>query len=359
MTAWIAILVVSSWIFFYLVLIMANIQRNKKITTGEDPYVSVIISLRNEQHHVVDLCNSLSNLSYPSSKLEILLGDDASIDQTLALLEKHKPDRATIRSFAASQTGVYGKQKVLSQLTKTAQGEYLFFTDADMTFHPNWIQGLLASMPNAETLVVGYTKVSGNSWFSRIQNLDWLYNEFIVASFAKFHMAITAWGNNMAISKSFYQSIGGHEHLTETLVEDVGLLRKVIQHGGALTVSNNLGSMATTRPIVGIRELLHQRKRWMQGLAGMSAIFWIAVLLKILLWPACIVLVIKFPTLLFLPLALWLIKVVLLQPVLSKAGAGFRMADLLLFEVYDFFFYLITFAFYLMPIKIVWKGRRY
>ena len=110
-----------------------------------------------------------------------MLGNDASDDSTLEYLNKYKIDNAKIYSFTNEETGLFGKQKVLRKLVEKSKGDYLLFTDADMTFHPKWVRDMLYVQQQKPMLSVGLTRVSGNNLFERLQNLDWQINQYYVA----------------------------------------------------------------------------------------------------------------------------------------------------------------------------------
>ncbi|WP_420580670.1 glycosyltransferase [Reichenbachiella sp.] len=352
-----AIGLVLIWVFFLSMLQVLKFDKKGNSRNSKNPFVSILISIRNEEKNMKDLCESLNKLSYPPSNFEILFGDDDSEDKTLEILQKYKPLNAAIFGFHG-EADAFGKQKVLSQLAKNAKGSYLMFTDADMQFHPDWIQGMLRKISNEYEIVVGLTSVSGNDWLARLQNTDWLFNECIVGWFSRMGIGLTAWGNNLMMSKSTYDAIGGYEGLDQTIVEDVVLLRAVQSLGGKLVVNFDSYAVANTKP-ASFFDLLHQRKRWMKGLTGLNPLYWVGGMIKMFFWPALIFLTLGNTLWILLgPIAI-LLKSQLISRIRRVANIQSSIPHLLLFEIYDFVFYFLTFAFYLMPIKLIWKGRKY
>lgn len=353
-----AIAIVIIWLAFLSFLAFMRLKRTSD-SSPTQPMVSIMIALRNEENNVQTLCASLSQLTYPIEKFEILLGDDDSNDNTLELLRKYKPENAQVFPFQKEQTGAYGKQKVLGKLVQNAVGDYFLFTDADMTFPPNWIQGMLKHHSDCDSVVVGFTQVSGKSWFASMQNMDWLFNEWIIAVFAKFGLYLTAWGNNLLVSKEAYEKSGGHMNLKQSIVEDVALLRGFTSNGGKLTLNADPDAVATTNAIESLRDLMHQRKRWMAGLSGWWPFFALAGLLKMLFWPSVVFLAYNNIIWLVPALICFVLKWMVLRNTSKITKAKFDVAQLLAFEIYDFVIYLLTFAFYLLPIRMVWKDRKY
>lgn len=358
MIVYLAIIIVLIWTTFLAVLTSykPHLWQNE---SENQPFVSVLISLRNEEINIEHLCDSLRNLTYPQSSFEILIGNDDSEDRTLELLEKYKPENAIIYSFNGRETGQYGKQKVLTFLAEKAQGVYFLFTDADMVLQEEWIQGMLTHTNDRKGIVVGMTKVADKDTWSMMQNMDWLFNEWLIGWCSKFNFHLTAWGNNMTISKSHYFDIGSYGTMDSTIVEDVHLLRNSLKNGGELIFNCNPSVVATTKPANSVIELLFQRKRWMKGLIGSSPLVVIGGLIKMLFWPAMVLLALVDSSWVGIIIVVIGLKMYILRRISRYAKCQISLMHLLIFEIYDFVFYLITFAFYLLPVRVVWKGRRY
>lgn len=346
------------WLLFLMVLAKEN-SSAKHREWKNYPFISIVIALRNEESNVKSLCQSLKDLSYDPGKFEILFGDDDSDDATIDLLEKYKPVNGSIYAFGSEDTGHFGKQKILSKLTEKAKGEYLLFTDADMQFEQDWIQGMLSRLSDDREMVVGLTKVAGNSWLEVFKNLDWLFNEWIVKWFTRLGIYLTAWGNNMMIAKTTYESIGGHAALDSTVVEDVGLLRALVSQYGKLVINTQVSAVATTRAVSDFQTLFHQRKRWMNGLVGLNPMVILAGMVKMLFWPAVILLSWNHVYWMIVGVLAICFKWISIKNLSKRTKSRFYFVQLLVFEVYDFVFYLFTFAFYLLPIKMRWKDRKY
>lgn len=351
----VAIGLVLIWILFLSIVLLSNPERGRNANDSKQPFVSILISLRNEEDNVQTLCDSLGQLTYPN--FEILLGDDDSDDPTLKWLEKFKPENAQVFSYKNEDVS-FGKQKVLAQLAKKSKGDFLLFTDADMQFHPDWIQGMLSQVSEGQEIVVGLTKVSGNSWWSKMQNMDWLFNEWIIGWFARKGIGLTAWGNNLLISKSAYHEVGGYASLKQTIIEDVTLLRALAAKGGKLVVNCDPLAVASTKSD-SFYDYLNQRKRWMIGLLKINPLIIVGGLVKWLFWPILTFLTLDNPIWILAGITVLSMKFHLMSKIGKVTNSHISLFSLLLFEIYDFVFYLLTFAFYLLPIKIDWKGRKY
>ena len=354
----ISIVIVSIWtLFLVFQLSFRTTHENQELR--EFPLVSILIPLRNEAHNVKRLCENLEELNYPKSKIEILFADDESDDDTFDLLKKYLPNNAQVFGSIPNNQNLVGKSRVLSFLANKAQGEYLLFTDADMLFHPDWVQNMISQTSHGSKILVGFTEVRGEGWWSKMQNIDWLSNEWIIHCFSKVGVYLAAWGNNMLISKKDYLETGGFEEIGPTIVEDVALMRACLKKDGQLKVVSSVQAVGSTHSIGGIMELIQQRKRWMSGIKGLNPIWFIGYLIKLFFWPALVFLIvinIKWLILFFIAL---FCKILIYQKVPQRQTKKPSIIQVLCFECYDFVFYLITFVFYFLPFHTIWKGRNY
>jgi len=89
----------------------------------------VLISVYNEEKHIVTRIENLLKLDYPGDKLEILIGSDGSTDRTDELVRTFPDARVKLRAFEQRE----GKPSVLNRLVPQAHSELLVFSDATTT----------------------------------------------------------------------------------------------------------------------------------------------------------------------------------------------------------------------------------
>ena len=159
------------------------LERRGVSALSDDLFVSVIIPVRN-RHDDIDAClQSLGELDYPHDKLEIIVVDDASTDQTpdvvshypvhLIRLKQHK-QASYCRNLAAQNAG----------------GDILAFIDSDCLADSAWLRELVPAFKDAQLGALGgvvdsyfdknsldrYEKVKSSlnvsNWFKRSQKND-------------------------------------------------------------------------------------------------------------------------------------------------------------------------------------------
>jgi glycosyltransferase involved in cell wall biosynthesis len=95
------------------------------------PFISIIIPAKNEEKLIRSCLNSLKALDYPKDKLEIIVVDGLSTDQTDTVARELG---ATVISNV-KQTVSPGRNIGF----ENAKGELIAFTDADCIIDKNWL----------------------------------------------------------------------------------------------------------------------------------------------------------------------------------------------------------------------------
>ena len=96
------------------------------------PKVSILIPARNEERVIGRLLRRISELTYPKDKLEVIVIDDASSDDTGKTAEEFSKSCAYISVVHRSpENGGNGKAEALNEGLKHSKGEIVFCFDSD------------------------------------------------------------------------------------------------------------------------------------------------------------------------------------------------------------------------------------
>ncbi len=137
-------------------------MQNKKI--------SVIIPTYNGRNKIGNAVKSIEESNYPKNKIEILIVDDCSTDDTARIISLLKKEYKNIIYLKTDKNmGPAGARNVG---IKKSSGEYVFFTDDDCTVPKNWIGEFIEFyQKNKEVVGVGGTIIpSKRNIFSFIEN---------------------------------------------------------------------------------------------------------------------------------------------------------------------------------------------
>lgn len=322
------------------------------------PKVSILVAARNEEDNITDLLFSFKQLSYPKDKLQILIGDDDSTDATAEIIEKFIVENIFIQYIKIEKqiADLKGKANVLAQLAHLATGELFFFTDADIEVPKNWIEAFVAERKN-EGVTVGLTLVKNKNWFEASQAIEWLFTLKLMKTLADFKIISTGMGNNMMVSAEAYWAVGGYEKIGFSLVEDYAIYKAIIDKGFAFKQLFKPEAMTRTKPP---KKYFEQRKRWVAGGLSTSSILIFPALIQGFLLPILLIISIFSSKIVFS---------VFILNLLANFFVGGRIFKVLnqnqllkyipAYTMYMYVFWFLQLIVYILPTKLVWKGREY
>ena len=238
------------------------------------PSVSLVIAARNEEACLPQLFAALDAQTYPTDKLEILLGNDGSTDATAELMEAWAAGRPQVRVLHITQKvpGLVGKANVLAQLCRQARYPTFVFTDADCVPPPHWLKGMaqelqrLAPDPERDACVLtGFTVPIGRGAFGRLQACDWLSALSAIHFLSLVRVPVTAMGNNMACTRAAYLAAGGFEQTAGSITEDYALFQNALRGGSSFSHYCHPRVLNRTHAMPTYDAWLTQRKRWFSG----------------------------------------------------------------------------------------------
>lgn len=324
--------------------------------------VSILIAARNEEATIEACLRAVSQLDYPTGQIEVLIGNDASTDQTGAVVAAYIADKPNFRLLAITEatSAVRGKANVLAQLAQLAQGQFLFFTDADTVVPTTWITAMLAAFSPSTGIVTGITMPCGTSVFAHLQALDWLLALTQTSLLSGLGIPVTAMGNNMAVRRAAYQDIGGYENLPFSVTEDYELFRMIVTYRYQFRNLLNPDVLAFSTPVGSLSDFLQQRKRWMRGAFSLPIWMVLGLLVQYLAGPILLAIWWVSPVLATGIYCLkLLVQTLLLTVALSRLRQTHLLPFILLFELYQLIMGPMALLFYVLPIPLRWKGRQY
>jgi cellulose synthase/poly-beta-1,6-N-acetylglucosamine synthase-like glycosyltransferase len=110
-------------------------------------FVSIIIPVKNEASLLKNCLESILNLDYPKNKIEVIIADGMSTDNTAEVARKYGAKVV----LNEKQTVSPGRNVAF----KHATGEIVAFTDADCIVDKNWIKNALKYFAGSKVACVG------------------------------------------------------------------------------------------------------------------------------------------------------------------------------------------------------------
>jgi cellulose synthase/poly-beta-1,6-N-acetylglucosamine synthase-like glycosyltransferase len=337
------------------------------------PQISIWVACRNEEKNIKHCLHSLLDLNYPKDKIQILIGNDQSTDNTrqkiVDVIEQYSKQSQYSESKTLLQlidildddSGLKAKARVMAQLDKHAIGEYYLITDADVVVNPNWALGLLGSLSNEMGVASGTTMVKSDGIWGWLQEIDWAYFMGLLNLISFSGIPATAVGNNMIMKKEAYWETGGYGKIQFSITEDYKLYSEICKKGWKWNNVMNPEVLAFTEKIDGFIPLLHQRKRWLSGGKELPWYWWILFGIYGLFYfvtPLLLVFNIK------IGLTFWTLKFILQSIQINHIYRLLGQNPPTIFKhlLYEFYIFLVTVStsiFFFLPAKTIWKERKY
>lgn len=345
------------------IIFISGFKRKLKINEDFEPTVTVIVAARNEEKNIHKCLNSLVQIDYPLEKLEIMIVDDYSTDNTGKIIEEFSKKYPHIKKVIPSLQIINkpGKTNAIVNGIRNSSGEIIFTTDADCVVQPSWIKTQVKYFSDNVGVVTGFTLQRSNSQFTGMQNLDWVYLLTVAAGTINFGYPLSCIGNNMAYRRDAYDWVGGYENIKFSVTEDFALLHKIHKHSHYdIVFPTEPEGINFSEPCPDWKSLYRQKHRW--GVGGLDAPF-LGFVIMFWGWLSHLLILLQlfFGTTFTLVLTLlkFLSDFIFLFIPLKK----FRMVkDLKYFFAFELYFMLYVLILPLIVFsnrKVIWKEREY
>lgn len=240
---------------------MTHIKSVPAIRQKKIPLVSVVIPACNEATTLEPALRSVLSLDYEN--LEIIVVNDRSIDETGNVLKRIHAEFPKLRliNVTALPPGWLGKNHALHFGSEKASGDYLLFTDADITVEKSALaramHHMLENNLDHMSMVFENTAPGGllNALFLDVGSAllllfkPWKVKEEKSRQF----MGVGAFN---LVKTSAYKKIGGHSRIAMHPIDDI-MLGKIIKQNGFRQDCLLGDGFVTVKWYSGVRELIN------------------------------------------------------------------------------------------------------
>ena len=184
---------------------------NKRITeintrldnwvSSKDPFVSIVIPVKNEENNILNCLESLTKNNF-SDTIEIIIVDNNSTDNTKLIL-----DKLNITTCEQPLIGIgWARQMGLER----ALGKYVLTADADCIYHAKWISSMIDNLKKKQVVCIsGRYSFIGDRLNGRMKlQVYELLRNLIVKIRHRKHPYLNARGGCMGYLKSIALDIG-------------------------------------------------------------------------------------------------------------------------------------------------------
>ncbi|MEM3373886.1 MAG: glycosyltransferase [Candidatus Woesearchaeota archaeon] len=226
------------------------------------PIVSVIVPAFNEEKSIAKTLKSLLDLKYPKNKLQIIVVDDGSTDNTYNVAMSIK------KRYNAKNLEIYkkengGKGSALNYGLKKAKGVFVGALDADSFVDKMALLNILPYFKNKKVMAVtpSLKVYQPKSILQRIQMVEYMIGVFLRKIFSFLGSIHVTPGPFTIYRKEFFDKYGFYDE--NNLTEDIEIALRIQKNG--FEIENSIDAEVYTVSPYHFKPLLNQRIRWYLG----------------------------------------------------------------------------------------------
>ncbi len=253
----------------YVSLILAFFVGLKRVLSennehvGEVVKLSIIVAFKDEEANLPVLLYALSNQTLSQDYFEVILVDDHSADNSLAVANGYRSRIKNLR-IVEIPINFIGKKAALTLGISLASNPLIAFTDADCIPTEYWLESISRIASNSSVLIIGAVVMSPiNSFARKLQSLEYASLMASAAGSCGIGHPIMASSANLAFRNDLLKVDAGSMSPTVSSGDDMFLLHKAKKLKDCrVKFMTDVRSIVQTSTESTIAKALNQRKRW-------------------------------------------------------------------------------------------------
>jgi cellulose synthase/poly-beta-1,6-N-acetylglucosamine synthase-like glycosyltransferase len=235
-------------------------ERRARTTTTLTPKVAIVVPCWNEENTIKGTVDSLLALDYPADKLQIVLVNDGSTDNTKEVMDSYigHPQVTVIHK----ENG--GKHTAMNLgIERSTDAEYVGCLDADSYVAPDALREIVTYFDNPE---VGAVTAAMSVWdpktlLERMQNADYIHGITLRHVISSINGLYVTPGPFSFYDRKAILELGGFRKGHNT--EDLEMALRLQDAG--YVIENAPRARVYTKTPKTVRSLIKQRTRWTTG----------------------------------------------------------------------------------------------
>ncbi len=234
-----------------------EVDLNKKEDT---PFVSVVMPAFNEGKNIKKTVESVQKLNYPRDRMEIVLVDDGSTDDTFEVIKKMALKDSRIKAYTKKNGGTADAKNFG---IKRARGEFIVTLDSDSFVSPDALKNMIGYMKDKKVMAVtpSMSVYKPKGFLQNLQYVEYTLGIYLRKVFGLLNCIHVTPGPFSIYRKSFFEKYGYFE--TGNLTEDIEIALRIQKHG--YKIENSIHAGVYTVAPNNFKALLNQRMRWYYG----------------------------------------------------------------------------------------------
>ncbi len=250
---------------FYVFVYSGFAFRKKKqaLENTPSPAVSVVICARNEEEFLQKNLPYILDQDYP--EYEVIVVNDCSSDNTQNILNELQKKFPRLRSLVIQEDKVYKHSKKLPLTVgiRSAQYEYLVFTDADCRpAGRNWLKAMIGAFDDNTEIVLGYGGYGKKKGLTNyLIRMDTFQIGLQYLSLAIAGMPYMGVGRNLAYKKSLFLKQKGFAPYCHIPSGDDDLFVNKAATRFNTRIASGPDSVTISEPKESLKEWVRQKRR--------------------------------------------------------------------------------------------------
>ena len=232
-------LILHTYVFYplFMILIYRNSNHNQLLfySDHELPSIAILIAAHNEEKVIEKKILSVFNTNYPSSKLKIFIGSDASTDRTDEIISNLTNTYSNIEFIKFK--GRVGKISIINHLQSLCDEPVLILSDANVIFKQNTIFELVKYFKDSNVGLVSANiiKESSNNDGISYQEKKYLNfeNKIKASESYAFNFIMGAEGGCYAIRNNLFSKVPSN-----FIVDDFFITMQVLERKNYALLNN-------------------------------------------------------------------------------------------------------------------------
>lgn len=227
--------------------------------------ISVIIPFRNEEKALPNILDDMSKQDFPVAQTEIILVDDHSYDNSVAIVREYCNLYSHFRLIQMLEDKK-GKKEAIDAGNHAANHELIVTTDADCRAGKQWLSTIASFYRDfAPVMIIGLVipETSGLRFFDYFQLIESISLTGAGASSAIIGNPIFCSGANLCYRKDIYFRYKDPMVKAVASGDDTFLLLQLKKHYRAhIKVLKSKQALISTKTKSNLHDFLRQRSRW-------------------------------------------------------------------------------------------------
>lgn len=201
---------------------------NLKVNMDFQPAISVLIPVHNEENIIKAKLRNVKDVLYPKEKIELIVADDASEDETLMKVRDFVKDNPDLNIKVVRQYPRVGKSAALNKALTVSTHPIVIVSDADTQWPQDILQKALPYLSDPKVGAItsrGINRNANQSWVTKAENQYLQLTSLIRLGESKMHSTIRFEGGFCAYKRNAFERFDD-----ETGADDSGTALEVVQN---------------------------------------------------------------------------------------------------------------------------------